>query len=139
VFETVLFNKKQTSEMSSVDQHAIDAAYQGRVDDAKAHVAGGVSVNCVVMGASRYIDDVKEGLVEKDEQRLKATKVLAQWAIDQGACFPFAFKQPPASASVQVMKYNKNISMRSGPGDVARAPFPVASLIHNKLSDSLFY
>ena len=51
---------------------------------------------------------------------------IAQWALDNGACLLFGFTQWEKHTGVIGYKYNKNVSMLRGPGDVPKGTFSSA-------------
>jgi hypothetical protein len=111
------------SSVVSIDKRAFLSSFEGRLAEAQECVAGGASVNCVVMGASEYVDQVKDGTVPLDETRLAQCKGLCQWALLNGACLLFAFRHPKKQDLGPLIKYNKKVSMLSGPGDVPKGTF----------------
>ena len=90
----------------SYDTQVYNAAKEGNFTEVKRLVAMKADINMVIMGAS----DGKQ-------------KEIQQWAFENGACLLWGFQQEQHRPKVQVMKYNKNISMLRGPGEVARGTF----------------
>lgn len=89
-----------------VDQEVYDAAKAGDLKLVQELVKSGGSVQMAVMGAG----DGKQGEV-------------GQWAMENGACMLWAFKQETKRSKFSVSKFGKNISMLNGPGEVPRGTF----------------
>lgn len=90
----------------SLDMQVYNAAKDGQFDEVKQLVNLKADINMVIMGA--YDGKQKE---------------IWQWALDNGACLLWGFQQEPHRSRLSAMKYNKNISMLKGPGEVARGVF----------------
>ena len=97
-------------ESPSVDLRAWHAGAQGDVGECEALVGQCANVNMVLMGAAKCPDrTVKE--------------VLIKYALAKGACMVFAWQFERNQVTVEGMQYSRNITMRRGPGDVARGTF----------------
>ena len=90
----------------SNDIKVYNAAKEGNFDEVKRLVKIKADINMVIMGA--YDGKQKE---------------IWQWALENGACLLWGFQQEAHQSRVFVMKYNKNISMLRGPGEVSRGTF----------------
>jgi hypothetical protein len=69
----------------------------------------GGNINMAIMGACDCPDSTTRELIQN-------------WAWHNGACILFSIQQTHENL-VEGMKYNKNISMLRGPGDVAKGTF----------------
>ncbi len=69
----------------------------------------GANINMAIMGVCECQD-------------VAARKFIGDWALDKGACLLFAIQQKHEGL-VEGMKYNKNLSMLRGPGDIAKGTF----------------
>jgi len=119
---------------TKVDPHLklLEAARAGDIEDAKYWFNKGGSIQMAVMGAG----DVMEGNVQFDaetkhdkkareakEAWIDNVKTIGKWAMENGGCFLWSFTQGAKQSKFSVLKYNKNISMLKGPGEVARGTF----------------
>jgi len=90
---------------------AFQAAYEGRLDDVKVmhqSYSGPIQLilSMIVMGAT-----------DGDQ------KAVGNWALVQGACILFAFKQPRKEFVRDTRDSNQQLSMLRGPGEVKKGTF----------------
>lgn len=118
-------SKKNTSSNDADEIAVYNAAKEGLLDEVKAAVGEGANANSnkllvqmAVMGAA----DGKEELQQAHKDYAKQSAV-GQWALNNGGCLLWGFKQEPRSIQFRQMTYNKKMTMLSGPGEVPRGTF----------------
>ena len=109
------------------DVQVYNAAKKGNFDEVKRLVDLKADINMVIMGAEDGKQEIMDTTDEKQKEIMRASiekqKEIKEWAFKNGACFLFGFQSQSHQAIASVMKYNKNISMLKGPGDVPRGTF----------------
>jgi len=112
--------------MSKVDPHlkVLEAARAGDLDEVKFWIKAGGSVQMAVMGAGDVLEVEADNNDEAKETTHKNNaKVIGQWALQNGGCLLWSFSQRRQKSKFSVLKYNKNVSMLKGPGEVTRGTF----------------
>jgi len=97
------------------NQELYNYAFEGNLDEVKSSVSKGGNIHMAIMGASTFIENNKTDCLKQKE--------VAKWALENGACLIFSFTQEKKEEKVVVCKYDKNLSMIKGPGDVLKGTF----------------